>query len=151
MELTGEQRDLRDAVRGLLTRQHGAAPEPSDPGPGYDQALWQRLCGEIGVAGLAIPARYGGAGAGPVETHVVMEELGREPDPVPDARLGGPGRPGPAGIRRCRGVPAAAARHRRRHRDRGPGLDGREPATGIRGPRRRPAWPGSAPAQRPMA
>jgi alkylation response protein AidB-like acyl-CoA dehydrogenase len=39
--------------------------------------LWQRLCGEIGVAGLAIPERYGGAGAGPVETHIVMEELGR--------------------------------------------------------------------------
>ncbi len=83
MELTGEQRDLRDAVRGLLTRQHGAAPEPSDPGPGYDQALWQRLCGEIGVAGLAIPARYGGAGAGPAETHVVMEELGRSLTPSP--------------------------------------------------------------------
>ena len=83
MELTGEQRDLRDAVRGLLTRQHGAAPEPGDPGPGYDQALWQRLCGEIGVAGLAIPARYGGAGAGPAETHVVMEELGRSLTPSP--------------------------------------------------------------------
>ena len=46
-----------------------------------------------------------------------------EPDPVPDARLGGPRRPGPAGVRRRRGVRAAAARDRRRHRDRGPGLD----------------------------
>jgi len=81
MELTGEQRDLRDAVRELLTRHQGAAPEPGDPG--YDQALWQRLCGEIGVAGLAIPARYGGAGAGPAETHVVMEELGRGLTPSP--------------------------------------------------------------------
>ena len=81
MELTSEQRDLRDAVRGLLTRYQGAAPEPGDPG--YDQALWQRLCGEIGVAGLAIPARYGGAGAGPAETHVVMEELGRGLTPSP--------------------------------------------------------------------
>src|SRR5262249_57647699 len=43
----------------------------------------QRLCGEIGVAGLAIPARYGGAGAGPAETHVVMEELGRGLTPSP--------------------------------------------------------------------
>ena len=77
MALTGEQRDLRDAVRGLLARQQGPAPEPGDSGPGYDRALWQRLCGEIGVAGLAIPAGYGGAGAGPAETHVVMEELGR--------------------------------------------------------------------------
>jgi len=70
MELTDEQRDLRDAVRGLLAQhQRGGA--------GDGRSLWRRLCGEIGVAGLAIPQRYGGAGAGPVETHIVMEELGR--------------------------------------------------------------------------
>jgi alkylation response protein AidB-like acyl-CoA dehydrogenase len=80
MELTSEQRDLRDAVRGLLTQhQRRAVPDPA----GYDAALWRRLCGEIGVAGLAIPERYGGAGAGPVETHIVMEELGRNLTPSP--------------------------------------------------------------------
>jgi alkylation response protein AidB-like acyl-CoA dehydrogenase len=87
VELTTEQRDLRDAVRGLLARHRpagaaepGAGSEPgagAGPGPGYDVPLWLRLCGEIGVAGLAIPGRYGGAGAGPVETCIVMEELGR--------------------------------------------------------------------------
>ena len=85
MELSTEQRDLRDAVRRLLAR-HGrpdpAGPAPGagpglDGGPGYDVALWQRLCGEIGVAGLPIPEHYGGAGAGPVETCLVLEELGR--------------------------------------------------------------------------
>ena len=70
MELTDERRDLRDAVRGLQARQ-----QRGDAGD--DKSLWRRLCGEIGVAGLAIPQRYGGAGAGPVETHIVMEELGR--------------------------------------------------------------------------
>ena len=70
MELTDERRALRDAVRGLLTQQ-----QREDAGD--DRSLWRRLCGEIGVAGLAIPPRYGGAGAGPVETHIVMEELGR--------------------------------------------------------------------------
>lgn len=70
MELTDERRDLRDAVRGLLA-QHGRGDS------GDDRSLWRRLCGEIGAAGLAIPQRYGGAGAGPVETHIVMEELGR--------------------------------------------------------------------------
>jgi hypothetical protein len=70
MELTDERRDLRDAVRGLLARQ-----QRRDAGD--DKSLWRRLCGEIGVAGLAIPQSYGGAGAGPVETHIVMEELGR--------------------------------------------------------------------------
>jgi len=110
VELTTEQRDLRDAVRGLLTRHRATATGPGpagdpgtgedpvaggdpatsgdpaaggDPGsgdgpaPGYDGALWRRLCSEIGVAGLAIPERYGGAGAGPVETCIVLEELGR--------------------------------------------------------------------------
>jgi alkylation response protein AidB-like acyl-CoA dehydrogenase len=84
MDLTSEQRDLRDAVRGLLDRHGpGTAPEPGAPGPGYDPALWLRLCGEIGVAGLAIPQHYGGAGAGPVETHIVCEELGRRLTPAP--------------------------------------------------------------------
>jgi alkylation response protein AidB-like acyl-CoA dehydrogenase len=77
MDLTSEQQDLRDAVRGLLARH-----------PGDDPLLWQRLCGEIGVAGLAIPERFGGAGAGPVETHIAMEELGRGLTPSP--MLGSP-------------------------------------------------------------
>jgi alkylation response protein AidB-like acyl-CoA dehydrogenase len=69
VSLTGEQRDLRDAVRGLLARTD-AAPDRG--------SRWRRLCREVGVAGLAIPERHGGAGAGPAETGVVMEELGRD-------------------------------------------------------------------------
>ena len=71
MRLTVEQEDLRDAVRGLL----GSA---GDPG-----SAWARLGREVGVAGLAIPECYGGAGAGPAEVGVVMEELGRELTPSP--------------------------------------------------------------------
>ena len=72
MSLTGEQQDLRDAVRGLLIAKAATA-----------RRRGRRLCREVGVAGLAIPERYGGAGAGPAETGVVMEELGREPDAAP--------------------------------------------------------------------
>ena len=72
MSLTAEQEDLRDAVRGLLA----SAGDPP----------WRRLCREVGVAGLAIPERYGGAGAGPAEVGVVMEELGR--DLIPSPMLG---------------------------------------------------------------
>ncbi|HTT00014.1 MAG TPA: acyl-CoA dehydrogenase family protein [Streptosporangiaceae bacterium] len=68
--LTTEQRALRDAVRAVLARHH--------PGP----ALWARLAG-IGVAGLGVPERYGGSGAGPVETSIVAEELGRRLTPSP--------------------------------------------------------------------
>jgi len=58
-------------------------PDPGHrPDPGYDLALWRRL-GEMGVAGLAVPERFGGAGAGPVETSVVAEELGRILAPAP--------------------------------------------------------------------
>ena len=78
MDLTAEQRALRDAVRALLAREQGRAAVPLD----YDLALWPRL-GEIGVAGLGVPERYGGAGAGPVETHIVAEELGRNLTPSP--------------------------------------------------------------------
>jgi alkylation response protein AidB-like acyl-CoA dehydrogenase len=71
MGLTVERRDLRDAVRGLIAKT------------GAGQSPWRRLCDEIGVAGLAIPERYGGAGAGLAETCVVLEELGRNLTPAP--------------------------------------------------------------------
>jgi len=79
VRLTSEQEDLRSAVRGLLDRCR-LGPEPD---LAAERALWRRLCTEIGVAGLAIPERYGGAGAGPLEVHVVMEELGRILVPSP--------------------------------------------------------------------
>jgi alkylation response protein AidB-like acyl-CoA dehydrogenase len=80
IDQTAEQSALRDAVRGLLARHKERA---GDGGPGYDPELWRRLCQEIGVAGLALPERYGGAGAGAVETHIVAEELGRDLIPTP--------------------------------------------------------------------
>lgn len=80
MRLSSEQEDLRAAVRSLIGRTAAAGKPAADPAA---QHLWQRLCGEIGVAGLLIPERYGGAGAGPVEVAVVMEELGRAVAPAP--------------------------------------------------------------------
>ncbi|MFF2412392.1 acyl-CoA dehydrogenase family protein [Streptomyces sp. NPDC058092] len=70
MRLTEEQQELRSAVRSLLARYEGAA-------------AWRPLTGQIGIAGLAVPEEYGGAGCGAAEVHVVMEELGRELSPVP--------------------------------------------------------------------
>ncbi|MFI8325106.1 acyl-CoA dehydrogenase family protein [Streptomyces sp. NPDC085529] len=70
MRFTEEQEELRAAVRGLLRRHPG-------------EAAWRPLAEQIGVAGLAVPEEYGGAGCGAVEVHVVMEELGRELSPVP--------------------------------------------------------------------
>ena len=79
MRLTSEQRALRDSVRALLTA-HLRGPAGQAPRGGRCAG---RLCAEIGVAGLAVPEEYGGAAAGPVETHVVAEELGRHLIPAP--------------------------------------------------------------------
>jgi alkylation response protein AidB-like acyl-CoA dehydrogenase len=71
MRESTEQRALRGAVRELIAA-HRAQADGED-----DLRLWRRLCAEIGVAGLAVPERFGGAGAGPVEVSIAAEELGR--------------------------------------------------------------------------
>lgn len=80
-----ERLALRDSVRQLLNRESGSAAVRAAVSSldGFDQALWTRLCTEIGVAGLAIPDRYGGVGASLAETAVVLGELGRTLTPCP--------------------------------------------------------------------
>jgi alkylation response protein AidB-like acyl-CoA dehydrogenase len=68
MTFTQEQEALRETVRKLLLR---------------DRDPWPALCGQIGVAALGIPEKYGGLGAGPTEIQLVSEELGRVLADVP--------------------------------------------------------------------
>lgn len=84
------EEELRSAVRGLLADRCPPAAvlrriEPgTDPADSvYDLDLWKTLAGEIGVAGLLVPEKFGGAGAGASEVAVVLEELGRGVAPVP--------------------------------------------------------------------
>ena len=44
---------------------------------GYDPGMWADLGGQLGLTGLLVPARYGGAGCGLPEAGVVLQELGR--------------------------------------------------------------------------
>jgi len=44
---------------------------------GWDPVVWQRLCGELGLAGLGVPEEYGGAGFGWAEVAVAFEEAGQ--------------------------------------------------------------------------
>jgi alkylation response protein AidB-like acyl-CoA dehydrogenase len=44
---------------------------------GWDPTVWRRLCGELGLAGMGIPERYGGAGFGWTDVAVAAEEAGR--------------------------------------------------------------------------
>ncbi len=83
--LTEEQIGLRDVVRSLLARRSDSAAvrKAVETTRGYDEALWAVLCEQIGVAALSIPEHYGGIGVGLLETHLVLEELGRTLTPSP--------------------------------------------------------------------
>ncbi|MBW0273839.1 acyl-CoA dehydrogenase [Nocardia sp. MH4] len=89
-ELTTEQTMLRDTVRSVLARhythEHRAQVIGTDPG--WDPQVWSTFA-EIGLLGLTISAEDGGMGAGPIETMLVLEELGRvlAPEPVLDCAL----------------------------------------------------------------
>lgn len=71
--------DLRAAVRSLLTDRGDvpAALRRAESGDPYDPELWTSLAAGIGAAGLLVPEKLGGQGAGPREAAVVLEELGR--------------------------------------------------------------------------
>ncbi|MFF7547232.1 acyl-CoA dehydrogenase family protein [Streptomyces canus] len=74
-----EQEQLGRTVRAFLTH---TSPETEtrrlmETPEGFDRALWRRMGTELGLQGLAVPEEYGGAGCGPVEVGVVMEEMGR--------------------------------------------------------------------------
>ena len=76
---TPEQSDLRSMVRDFCER---TAPQSrvrewmASP-LGYDQAVWSRLGGELGILGLGIPEDIGGSGGGAVERAIAAEEFGR--------------------------------------------------------------------------
>lgn len=76
---TDEQDQLRDLVTRFLRDNAGplAARRLMAEPTGYDPAVWQRLCQELGLASTHIPARYGGFGFGPIELGIAMEEMGR--------------------------------------------------------------------------
>ncbi len=80
-----EQNDLREAVRGLLSRAYSDSEQRRavvKAEPGFDEKTWARLA-EMGVLGLPFPEEDGGMGAGPVEVAVVAEEIGRVLAPEP--------------------------------------------------------------------
>ncbi|MBL7501085.1 acyl-CoA/acyl-ACP dehydrogenase [Frankia sp. CNm7] len=79
LSVTPELAELRRTVRDFLAK---ASPEAEvrrlmDTDEGYDADVWRALAADLGLAGLALPERYGGAGCGFVELGVVLEEAGR--------------------------------------------------------------------------
>jgi alkylation response protein AidB-like acyl-CoA dehydrogenase len=74
---TEEQQDLRAMVRRFLAEKSPVSEvrRLMATETGYDPAVWAQL-GQLGLAGLTIPEKYGGAGCGPVEQLIVCEEMG---------------------------------------------------------------------------
>jgi alkylation response protein AidB-like acyl-CoA dehydrogenase len=74
-----EHDELRQVVREFL-RQRSPSREVRrlmEAEEGRDDEVWAMLTGQLGLSGIAVPARYGGAGYGPVELGIVLEEMGR--------------------------------------------------------------------------
>ncbi|WP_069164022.1 acyl-CoA dehydrogenase family protein [Nocardia altamirensis] len=113
-DLTDEQEMLRDTVRDLLARNYDAETrlKVTDSELGWSREVWQQLA-ELGVLGLSFTEEDGGVGAGPVETMVVLEEVGRRlaPEPILDAVLVPGGLIAQAGTaeQRARVLPQVAA------------------------------------------
>ncbi|MFE2379135.1 acyl-CoA dehydrogenase family protein, partial [Streptomyces sp. NPDC059398] len=94
--ITQEQRELAEAVRGLLAREVPPgkararldAPPGGDGGggtggrPGARPAHWDVLAGQ-GLLGAHLPEEYGGGGGGLVEQAVILEEAARAALPGP--------------------------------------------------------------------
>jgi alkylation response protein AidB-like acyl-CoA dehydrogenase len=72
-----ERRAIAETVRKLMAEESGekrirAVMETKE---GIDRELWSGLA-QMGIAGLLVPSRFGGAGLGPVELELVAEETG---------------------------------------------------------------------------
>ena len=76
--LTDEQLALRRTVAALMTARCSEARVRTlmATETGFDPDLWHAFAA-MGLAGLLVPAEYGGAGAGPVEIGLVAEQMGR--------------------------------------------------------------------------
>ena len=71
---SNELLEFRTSVRALLGKHAtpAALREVMDTDLGYDPKLWRMLCEQVGVAALAVPEEWGGAGAGLVESLMVV-------------------------------------------------------------------------------
>jgi hypothetical protein len=82
--LSEEQQLLQETVRSFVENECPATRlrEFFDGEDSYDESLWGGLV-EMGVAGLAIPERYGGTGLEVLDLALVFEVLGGGAVPVP--------------------------------------------------------------------
>jgi len=80
-----EQQELVALVRGILSQRADSAAirRALASDERFDVDLWRLLCEEIGIAGMAVPEEYGGAGFTLREAQLVLEEIGYSLAPSP--------------------------------------------------------------------
>ena len=73
-----ERGELRQVVREFLSERSPSREvrRLMEAGQSRDDEVWAALAGQLGLTGIAVPERYGGAGYGPVELGIVLEEMG---------------------------------------------------------------------------
>jgi alkylation response protein AidB-like acyl-CoA dehydrogenase len=79
------ERALSESLVSLLADRGGLdkALARAESGQTYDDALWSAVAGDLGLAGLLIPERDGGAGASYKEAAAAAEALGSFVAPIP--------------------------------------------------------------------
>lgn len=76
---TEDQELLRETVRRYLADRapESVVREMMETDTGFDREAWKVLAAELGLQGVAIPAKHGGLGLGQIELCIVFEEMGR--------------------------------------------------------------------------
>jgi alkylation response protein AidB-like acyl-CoA dehydrogenase len=74
-----DRRELRSTARGFFEKysDESAVRSTMETDEGFDRALWSRMADELGLQGLLIPDRFGGADLSFIDLEIVMEEMGR--------------------------------------------------------------------------
>ncbi len=83
-EFSDEQRALRDVARDLFAKQSPPSLIRARWKGERDEKLWRALA-EVGLLGITIPERFGGAGGDETDAVLVLEEAGRAALPEPFA------------------------------------------------------------------
>ncbi|HTQ15790.1 acyl-CoA dehydrogenase family protein [Mycobacterium sp.] len=83
--MSEEREMLRETVAALVAKHAdpAAVRAAMESDRGYDEALWQLLCEQVGAAALVVPEELGGAGGELADAATVLQELGRALVPSP--------------------------------------------------------------------
>ena len=149
---SAEHDELRQVVREFLGERSPSREvrRLMEAGESRDDEVWALLAGQLGLTGIAVPERYGGAGLRAGRARHRARGDGPRPAGGAVLRHRRAGRPGPGRLRRRGRDGALAARHRRRLAHRHPrgrrGIRIVGPGRGRRDRRGRPATAGPSPA-----